>query len=415
MDEKGMENLAAKAQELTTPGRCLSKDDVLSIYDILSCTTVGTVLTMKERFSLGSVIGIQRHSPNPQYMPRRFSQLQFLASIPLRRRSLTEHLKLPNDGLVFSCSIAKIHQHLLIRPIYSTSSPCGDESDTKICDFAPIDHCVSAEMNASFAQAVQIPRAHRHTGMDHIGVDWYSALLFEVHPDSSSSQLRLHISSGNIYLAVRPPHEISTPGLEGQACKPEFVWSLTPDFGEIISTENTKNIFKIRIRETAVYGACVLERRDYGFLRTIHEACGFKNKHDGKDISCFFDFPQMTMYPCQPYIGYRLQGWPACDACWGVHIPLVDNFGIDWATTPPSPLSSRLPSSCSNHSMSVQCTSSISELSTRPWWSISRLNVFMAILGLLTIFVVSRDGILGHDEAHFTIRYGGDDGESNPL
>ncbi len=71
-----------------------------------------------------------------------------------------------------------MHQRLLMRPIYRTSTGHCNESETESCDSAQIDYSISEEINSWFAQAVRIPREHRHIGMEHLGVDWYSALLF---------------------------------------------------------------------------------------------------------------------------------------------------------------------------------------------------------------------------------------------
>ncbi len=76
-----------------------------------------------------------------------------------------------------------------------------------------------------------------------------------------------------------------TPGLEGASYKPEFLWSFTPSFQETSSSEMVEKIFHMMIHETAVYGACILERRDYKFLCALHEACGFDRRRDGEDIT----------------------------------------------------------------------------------------------------------------------------------
>ncbi|PBK61705.1 hypothetical protein ARMSODRAFT_981277 [Armillaria solidipes] len=194
-------------------------------------------------------------------------------------------------------------------------------ADTR--SYQVMDYSISEEINSWFAQAVRIPREHRHIGLEHLGVDWYSALLFDVRftleidqehesendvdlpkmyarytrevQDSSPPPSPMDVDFGIIYLAVRPPRDMLTPGLEIASYKPEFLWSLTPSFRQTLSSEMVEKIFYMRIRETAVYGACILERRDYKFLRALHEACGFDRKRDEEDISRFFEFPRMTM------------------------------------------------------------------------------------------------------------------------
>ncbi len=82
MDENVMASLLAKARELMASGRHLRKDDLPVIYNSFRGITLGTVLTTEERFNLGSVIGLQKLMAKSRRMPRRFSQIQLLASIP---------------------------------------------------------------------------------------------------------------------------------------------------------------------------------------------------------------------------------------------------------------------------------------------------------------------------------------------
>ncbi len=65
-----------------------------------------------------------------------------------------------------------------MRPTYPTSTGHCNESETESCDSALMDYSISEEIDSWFAQAVRIPREHRHIGMEHLGVDWYSVLLF---------------------------------------------------------------------------------------------------------------------------------------------------------------------------------------------------------------------------------------------
>ncbi|KAK0472596.1 hypothetical protein IW261DRAFT_1570686 [Armillaria novae-zelandiae] len=350
MDENVMASLLAKAQELTASGLNLRKDNLPGLYSSFRGVTLGTVLTTEERFNLGSIIGLQK-------------------------------------------LVAKSRQ----------------------------------EIDSWFAQAVRIPREHRHIGREHLGVDWYSALLFDVRFALEIDQA--HVSEndvdlpqmyaryarevndafpppsptddnfGIIYLTVRPPRDMLTPGPESASYKPEFLWSLTPNFQETLSSEIVEKVFHIMIRETAVYGACILERRDYKFLRALHEACGFDR--DGEDISRFFEFPRMTMYPCQPYPGYRYHEWPTCRGCLSLHTPIVDNFGIDWKTPPPSPLSSRSSSPFSDLTEPTRDLSCEPELeaSALPFHRNYRRELLRSIVGLVLIFIISKTFLVNPNQS----------------
>ncbi len=220
----------------------------------------------------------------------------------------------------------------------------------------------------------------------------YARYTREVN-DASPPPSPTDVDFGDIYLKVRPPRDMLAPGLEIASYKPEFLWSLTPSFRRTLSSEMVEEIFYLRIRETAVYGACVLERRDYKFLLALHEACGFDRKRDGEDISRFFEFPRMAMYPCQPYPGYRLHQWPACMGCFSIHTPIVDNFGIDWKTPAPSPLPSRSSSPCSDYIVPVHtlpCESEV-EVSALHFYRNYRRELLRSILGLVMIFIISRN------------------------
>ncbi len=83
MDENVMTSLLAKTQELMASGRHLCKDDLTGLYNSFRGITLGTVLTMEERFNLSSIIGLQKLIAKSRRMPRRFPQIPFLASIPL--------------------------------------------------------------------------------------------------------------------------------------------------------------------------------------------------------------------------------------------------------------------------------------------------------------------------------------------
>ncbi|KAK0244904.1 hypothetical protein EDD85DRAFT_810066 [Armillaria nabsnona] len=251
--------------------------------------------------------------------------------------------------------------------------------------------------------------------MEHLGVDWYSALLFDVRFALEIDQE--HESENDVDLpqmyarytrevndASPPPsptdvdfgviyfHAICFPGLEIASHKPEFLWSLTPSFRRTLSSEMVE-IFYLRIHETAVCGACVLERRDYKFLLALHEACGFDRRLDGEDITRFFEFPRMAMYPCQPYPGYCLHEWPACMGCFSVHTPIVDNFGIDWKTPALSSLSSKSSSPCSDGIVPVHylpCESEV-EVSALHFHGNYQRELLRSISGLVMIFIISRN------------------------